>query len=43
MTGELYRETLAKKGGVAAKLVAGLLIGYAVLNFVAFLLLTFFP
>ena len=43
VTGELYRETLAKKGGVAAKLVAGLLIGYAVLNFVAFLLLTFFP
>lgn len=36
-----YQETLTKKGGVATKLITALLIGYAALNMIAYIVLIF--
>lgn len=36
-----YQETLTQKGGVATKLITGLLIGYAALNMIAYFVLLF--
>lgn len=41
IAGEEYRAALTKKGGVAAKLITGLLIGYAAINMIAYILLAF--
>ncbi len=41
ISGDAYRTALVKKGGVAVKLVTGLLIGYAALNMILYILLAF--